>query len=421
MFDCRITKLQGNIKQFLYFEFFKDMKVGVIGSAGRKDDAQYVSVQTFAWVVEKVRSETSEDDILVSGTGAFCDHSAVIVALERGNRLVLELPAEWDSEKKQFKENEPGRISNFYHRKFSTACGWPTNRSLEELDQVMRRSSTVVKVTNGFFARNSLIADESERLLAFCFHEPGPNGPSGGTGNTWRKCKSDKQCFVIPTEPSPEDEVAMVEHRATLGSWPKPSAELMRKLDLEYAVSTVYPPKEKLFTALELCPLSNVKVVILGQDCYHGPGQAHGLAFSVEQGRAPPSLVNIFAELKSDLGQERTEVNLSDWAAQGVLLLNTLLSVKAGQAASHENLGWQAYTDELISLVSRQCDAVVFILWGRFAQGKRSLIDRRHYILTAAHPSPLSASNGFFRCRHFSKANAWLEQKGKEPIKWVQE
>ena len=405
------------------------MKVAIVGTSGRKLDAPLVTLATFTAVLDRCRQETTAQDTLVSGGAAFADHAAVVLALERAQPLMLELPAPWDAKAKRYDErSEAGRISNHYHRAFSKACGWIEAQSLIELDVALRQASTEVVVVAGFFARNSLIAERCDRLLAFTFHEPGASGPSGGTGNTWRQCRKPKQCIVIPSAPKePESNanpsadpsaLAALEVAWTLDDWPPPSAELMRRVDHEYATSTVYPPRDELFAALQLCPLRAVRVVILGQDCYHGPGQAHGLAFSVKQGRAPPSLINIFQEIKSDLGRERTEANLADWAAQGVLLLNAMLSVRARSAASHAHLGWEAYTDQLIALVSERCAAAVFLLWGNFAQRKRRLIDKRHLVLTAAHPSPLSAAAGFFGCKHFSKANAWLAEHGQTPINW---
>ena len=175
-----------------------------------------------------------------------------------------------------------------------------------------------------------------------------------------------------------------------------------------------------IFRAFELTPLPDVKVVILGQDPYHGPGQAMGLSFSVPDGvPAPPSLKNIFREIGTDLGIAMSgRPNLEKWARQGVLLLNTCLTVRAGQPASHSRSGWQAFTDAGIRCVSDRCEGVVFLLWGNFARGKRALVDTtRHTVLEAAHPSPL-AGGAFFGCRHFSKTNAILLQEGKTPIDW---
>ena len=184
----------------------------------------------------------------------------------------------------------------------------------------------------------------------------------------------------------------------------------------------IYPPAGQIFRALDLCPLDRVRVVILGQDPYHGPGQAEGLAFSVPPGIAvPPSLVNIKREIADDLGRPSiiTGGELLPWVEQGVLLLNTTLTVRAGEAASHQGLGWETFTDAVIQLVSQRCAHVVFLLWGTPARRKAAMIDAtRHCILEAPHPSPLSAHRGFFGCRHFSRANAYLQQQGLTPIQW---
>lgn len=182
----------------------------------------------------------------------------------------------------------------------------------------------------------------------------------------------------------------------------------------------IYPPGSLIFRAFDLTPVDKVKVVILGQDPYHNPGQAMGLSFSVPDGvPAPPSLVNIFKEIENDLGIKMSgRPNLVNWARQGVLLLNAILTVRAGEAASHSRLGWQEFTDAVISYISSHCKNVTFMLWGNFARSKSSLIDHsRHLVLEAAHPSPL-ARGAFFGCRHFSKANAYLVSNGKTPIDW---
>lgn len=185
---------------------------------------------------------------------------------------------------------------------------------------------------------------------------------------------------------------------------------------------TVYPPGSQIFAAFNHTPFNSVKVVILGQDPYHGPGQAHGLCFSVPKGiPAPPSLQNIFKELNSDLGHPiPNHGNLVKWANQGVLLLNATLTVRANQAGSHQNKGWETFTDAAIKALSDHHKGLVFILWGNYAQAKTSIIDAsKHFILTAPHPSPLSASRGFFGCKHFSKTNRLLTSIGKEPIDWA--
>ena len=198
-------------------------------------------------------------------------------------------------------------------------------------------------------------------------------------------------------------------------------AGLVRSLHEEKARGEViYPPGSQIFRAFELTPVPDMKVVILGQDPYHNPGQAMGLSFSVPDGvPAPPSLVNIFKEISSDLGIRMSgSPNLEPWARQGVLLLNSILTVRAGQAASHRSLGWETFTDAVIKYLSDNCDGIVFMLWGNFARTKAALIDpAKHLILEAAHPSPL-ARGAFFGCKHFSKANNFLTFKGKTPIEW---
>jgi uracil-DNA glycosylase len=184
----------------------------------------------------------------------------------------------------------------------------------------------------------------------------------------------------------------------------------------------IFPKGSEWFRALDLTPLDEVRVVILGQDPYHGPGQAHGLCFSVQPGvQTPPSLVNIFKELESDLGIKPARHGfLEHWAKQGVLLLNSVLTVEMGRAASHRDRGWERFTDAVIRQVNERPDPVVFMLWGSYAQKKAAFVDRsRHLVLKAPHPSPLSAYSGFFGCRHFSKANAFLESKRRQPVDWA--
>ena len=193
-------------------------------------------------------------------------------------------------------------------------------------------------------------------------------------------------------------------------------------LEEEKKKYTLYPPGRLIFNAFQRTPFDRVKVVILGQDPYHGKGQAHGLCFSVPQGiPKPPSLVNIFKELHTDLGISIPEHgNLEKWADQGVLLINATLTVRDSQAGSHQKRGWETFTNRVIEVVSQEKSEVVFLLWGRFAQAKESLIDRgKHLILKSAHPSPLSAYNGFFGCRHFSLTNEHLENQGKTGIDWA--
>jgi uracil-DNA glycosylase len=185
----------------------------------------------------------------------------------------------------------------------------------------------------------------------------------------------------------------------------------------------IYPPGPLIFNAFDTTPFENVKVVIIGQDPYHGAGQAHGLSFSVQDGvKPPPSLVNIFKEIKSDLGLSMSPAkgNLTHWAEQGVLLLNAALTVRAGEPFSHANIGWSDFTNAVIRKISEVKTGVVFLLWGKFAGEKQSLIDTgKHFVLTAAHPSPFSADKGFFGCKHFSRCNALLMKQGIEPIDWT--
>ena len=209
---------------------------------------------------------------------------------------------------------------------------------------------------------------------------------------------------------------------ALAGEFGKPYfAELVNFLRQEKAAGKViYPPGSQIFRAFDLTPVQNVKVVILGQDPYHGPGQAHGLSFSVPSGvPAPPSLKNIFKEIETDLGVRMSgHPNLESWARQGVLLLNAVLTVRAAEAASHSRIGWQEFTDAVIKYISDNCEGVVFMLWGNFARGKSELIDHsRHCVLEAAHPSPL-ARGAFFGCRHFSQANNYLLSTSRTPINW---
>ena len=200
--------------------------------------------------------------------------------------------------------------------------------------------------------------------------------------------------------------------------------ELKKKLEKEMKAGiVVYPPVKQIFNAFNLTPFDKVKVVVLGQDPYHGKGQAHGLSFSVPKGiKPPPSLVNIFKEIESDLNVKisKTNGNLEDWAKQGVLLLNSVLTVRANSPASHRNFGWEKLTDTVIKTLSDKKEQLVFLLWGKFAQEKESLIDAsKHFILKAPHPSPFSANSGFFGCKHFSKTNEYLIKTSQTPIKWT--
>lgn len=193
-------------------------------------------------------------------------------------------------------------------------------------------------------------------------------------------------------------------------------------LERKRACAVIYPPGPLIFNALNSTPFGKVKVVILGQDPYHGPGQAHGLCFSVPDGvPPPPSLLNIFQEIADDLGAPRPHSgNLQCWADQGVLLLNAVLTVERGNAGAHQGKGWERFTDRIVAELNEHRDGLVFLLWGSHAMKKGAAIDRsRHLVLTAPHPSPLSAHRGFLGCRHFSTANRWLEEHGQAPIRWA--
>jgi uracil-DNA glycosylase len=218
---------------------------------------------------------------------------------------------------------------------------------------------------------------------------------------------------------------------AVLAGWPALQEELeqayMKELSRflraeREAGRRWFPPGGAIFRALELCPLEAVRCVIIGQDPYHGPGQAMGMCFSVPHALQPkpPSLENIFRELEADLGGRPPTSDLTAWAEDGVLLLNTVLTVEAHRANSHRGKGWERFTDRVVELVAERDEHTAFLLWGRHAQEKGARVDRaRHCVLTAPHPSPLSASNGFFGCRHFSQANRALESRGREPIDWL--
>lgn len=197
--------------------------------------------------------------------------------------------------------------------------------------------------------------------------------------------------------------------------------ELQRFLEKEYSEHTVYPAKEEVFQAFRATPYQRVKAVILGQDPYHGPGQAHGLSFSVKSGvKLPPSLKNIFRELSEDIGCPMPkDGNLQPWAEQGVLLLNAVLTVRAGEANSHKGKGWERFTDAVIEALNRREEPVAFVLWGNSAQAKGAKVDEgRHLVIRSPHPSPLSAHRGFFGSRPFSRINQWLASQGKDPIRW---
>lgn len=206
------------------------------------------------------------------------------------------------------------------------------------------------------------------------------------------------------------------------GELEKPYFEALSKaVDEAYQTAVIYPAQQNIFAAFTLCPFDQIKVVILGQDPYHGPGQAHGLCFSVPAGiKIPPSLQNIYKEIKADLGTEIPQSgNLEHWATQGVLLLNTTLTVVENQPGSHQGLGWETFTDTVIKTISSQKEHVVFLLWGNFARTKAALINQsKHLILEAPHPSPLSAHRGFLGCRHFSQTNEYLRSARVHKIIW---
>ena len=197
--------------------------------------------------------------------------------------------------------------------------------------------------------------------------------------------------------------------------------ELTSFVKAEYKTQTIYPPGIHIFKAFDRCDFSDVRVVIIGQDPYHGAGQANGLCFSVCEGTTfPPSLLNIFKEIRNDLGKPiPASGDLERWARQGVLLLNATLTVRAGSPGSHQSKGWETFTDSVIRKISEEKEGIVFLLWGAYAQRKGEMIDRsKHLVLMAAHPSPFSADRGFFGCKHFSKANNYLKSKGKAEIDW---
>lgn len=211
-------------------------------------------------------------------------------------------------------------------------------------------------------------------------------------------------------------------HKALAEQWEMPYFKTLTDfVRAQYATTTVYPPASKIFAAFDACPFDKVKVVILGQDPYHGPGQANGLCFSVNPGVPyPPSLINIFKEVSSDTGAAApSDGDLSRWARQGVFMLNSVLTVEQGRAASHASRGWETLTDAAIAALSANSEHLVFLLWGSYAINKGKLIDRsKHLVLTSVHPSPLSAHRGFFGNRHFSRANEYLQNHGITPIQW---
>ena len=223
-----------------------------------------------------------------------------------------------------------------------------------------------------------------------------------------------------PSKPAPQLHASWLEHLSD--EFQKPYMQSLREfLVQEHAARrTIYPKGPDIFNALNLSVFSKTRVVVLGQDPYHGPGQAHGLSFSVPKGvPLPPSLQNIFKELSSDLNIQNTQGDLTPWAEQGVLLLNATLTVRRAQAGSHQQRGWEPFTDRIIQVLNERKEALVFILWGSYAKAKGAFVDRkRHCVLTAPHPSPLSAHRGFFGSQPFSQTNRFLEKTGQTPIRW---
>jgi uracil-DNA glycosylase len=267
---------------------------------------------------------------------------------------------------------------------------------------------------SSFYIHNSLPIPRDAALLgmtACIFYNPDPPSADG-------VCRETSFHYTIPMNVRLESSWK----HALEQEFIKPYfVQLTNFVRSEYQTHTIYPPAPTIFTAFDACPFAQVKVVILGQDPYHGQNQANGLCFAVHEGvRLPPSLQNICKELQSDLNIPiATSGNLLCWAKQGVLLLNSVLTVQAEKAASHQGKGWEQFTDAAITALSQQRENIVFLLWGRYAHEKGKHIDTtKHLVLKAAHPSPLSAYNGFFGCKHFSKANEYLVSIGKEPIDW---
>jgi len=241
---------------------------------------------------------------------------------------------------------------------------------------------------------------------------------------TWVELYSFKTQGAVIMSNSREIRLEASWKKRLAGQFAEPYMASLREflLDRKRNGAVIYPPGNLIFNALNSTPFDEVKVVILGQDPYHGPGQAHGLCFSVPDGVVvPPSLVNIYKELGDDLGRvPQPGGNLQNWAEQGVLLLNAVLTVEKRQAGAHQGKGWEKFTDSIVSELNASRDGLVFMLWGSYAMKKGAVIDRdRHLVLTAPHPSPLSAYRGFFGCRHFSRANEWLEQHGQGGIRWI--
>ena len=234
-----------------------------------------------------------------------------------------------------------------------------------------------------------------------------------GTGMMFCAAQN-RQCMEVQMEDSWKEQLTEEFNQPYFGS-------LVNFVREEHQTGRIYPPGNRIFAAFDACPFAATKVVILGQDPYHGPGQANGLCFAVKKGvPLPPSLQNIYKELNSDLGiSPAPHGDLSKWARQGVFLLNATLTVRHKSPGSHQNKGWEEFTDAVVRRLSAQREGLVFFLWGAYAQRKGTVIDRnKHLVLEAPHPSPFSANRGFFGCRHFSRANAYLESKGKPPVDW---
>lgn len=229
--------------------------------------------------------------------------------------------------------------------------------------------------------------------------------------------------FLLKMEPQKEIKLIDSWKNILIDEFDKPHMLQLKKFLVEEKKKgkTIYPPSSEIFNALNLLPFDQIKVVILGQDPYHGPGQAHGLCFSVREGTPnPPSLQNIFKEIEQEFGAKPTKGDLTNWTNQGVLLLNATLTVEKDKAGSHQKKGWEEFTDRVIAELNKNREHLVFLLWGSYAQNKGQFIDtKKHLVLKSPHPSPLSAHRGFLGCGHFKKANEYLVKNGLEPIKWV--
>jgi uracil-DNA glycosylase len=285
-------------------------------------------------------------------------------------------------------------------------------------------------------------ADIQQSQLKYLEQTRGPGSDDNDVGGDWHGwylvsvvliCYLGMNCLKSSGKPATRASTPMSEEREIRleSSWKEHLASEFKKsymaelrdflLQRKKAGAVIYPPGAKIFNALDSTPFDKVRVVVLGQDPYHGPGQAHGLCFSVRLGvPTPPSLINIFREIADDLNIPTPDHGyLQHWANQGVLLLNAVLTVERGRAGAHQGKGWERFTDQVVRVLNAERDGLVFMLWGSYALKKGAVIDRdRHLVLTAPHPSPLSASRGFFGCQHFSRANRYLEERGLDPIDW---